>query len=217
MNIYLKLSEIREYNGLSKGAFADSVGIDRSQYSKIENGKLTPTVNQLMEISSIYKVSLDWLIAGKGEMQKKHEDPIHVMKGPAIKKTEETRPRIPMDAAAGSLSVALDGVTLNQCEQLPIIKAFSRYDFTIFARGNSMSPEYQSGDELACIYIKNTSFVQWGRVHVLDTTQGIIVKRIFDAGESILCKSDNDQYSEFNIHKSELYNIALVIGMIRRY
>ena len=54
-----------------------------------------------------------------------------------------------------------------------------------------MLPEYHSGDELACLYIKNTSFVQWGRCHVLDTAQGIIVKRIFDSGEFIRCVSDN--------------------------
>ena len=77
-----------------------------------------------------------------------------------------------------------------------------------------MLPEYHSGDELACLYIKNTSFVQWGCCHVLDTAQGIIVKWIFDSGEFIRCISDNEDY---NIHKSEVYSISLIIGMLRRY
>lgn len=122
-----------------------------------------------------------------------------------------------MDAAAGSITVATDGIAIGNCEQLPIIKAFARYDFTIFARGDSMLPEYHSGDELACIYIRNTRFIQWGRIHVIDTAQGILVKRIFDSGDSIICKSDNSDYPDFRIDKSEFYNIALVIGMIRRY
>ena len=156
----------------------------------------------------------EWLLTGKGEMLKTEKPPTHIKKQ---REEEETRPRIPMDATAGSLSIAVDNVTMEQCEQMPVIKAFSRYDFTIFARGDSMEPEYHSGDELACLYIKNTSFVQWGRTHVLDTAQGIIVKRIFDNEEAILCKSDNELYPDFNIHKSELYNIALVIGVLRRY
>jgi phage repressor protein C with HTH and peptisase S24 domain len=123
-----------------------------------------------------------------------------------------------MDAAAGSLTAAADGITIDDCEQLPVIKAFARYDFTIFARGDSMFPEYHSGDELACLYVKNTTFIQWGCCHVLDTVQGIVVKRIYDDGEYILCKSENSElFKDFRIHKTEVYNIALVIGLVRRY
>lgn len=78
-----------------------------------------------------------------------------------------------------------------------------------------MSPEFHSGDELSCLYVKPMSFIQWGRKHVLDTSQGGIVKRIFDDDEYILCKSENiELYKDFKIHKSEVYNLALVIGLI---
>ncbi|MEG1539220.1 MAG: helix-turn-helix transcriptional regulator, partial [Muribaculaceae bacterium] len=66
-------------------------------------------------------------------------------------------------------------------------------------------------------YIQNTSFIQWGRSHILDTAQGIIVKYIYDNDDSIICKSENPRFADFNILKSEVYNIALVIGLIRRY
>lgn len=191
--------------------FSSSIKVDNSQYSKIEQGKLMPTINTLMEIYSIYGVSIDWLLTGKGEME-------IVEKKETQKTIEETRPRIPINAAAGSLSNALDGITIDKTEQIPIIKAFSKYDFTIFARGNSMEPEFYSGDELACLYLKATDFIQWGRYHVLDTMQGVLVKRIYEEGNYIICKSDNlDYYKDFKIHKSEIYNIALVVGCIRRY
>ena len=98
----------------------------------------------------------------------------------------ETRPRIPVDAAAGTLSIAINPVHHNDCEYIPIIPTFPRYDFTIVTRGDSMLPDFHSGDELACTFVKESSFIQWGRVHVLDTAQGVVLKRIFDKKNNIL-------------------------------
>lgn len=136
------------------------------------------------------------------------------------KSREETRPRIPLNAAAGSISVALDGITNEDSEQLPFVSAFSNYNYTILVKGDSMEPEFMSGDELACLQLTNgkARFIQWGRYHVLDTAQGVVVKRIYDNGEYILCKSENKElYPDFQILKEDIYNIGLVIGMLRRY
>lgn len=132
----------------------------------------------------------------------------------------DTRPRIPLNAAAGSVTVALSGVKAEDMEDLPFIHAFSNYNYTILVKGDSMEPEFHSGDELACLQLTNgkANFIQWGRYHVLDTAQGVVVKRIYDNGEYILCKSENKElYPDFKIHKEEIYNIGLVIGMLRRF
>ncbi len=154
------------------------------------------------------EVSAEWLLRGK--------EPMYLADGSA-EALDETRPRIPYEAAAGTLTVGMDGVMPYDCEQMPVVKAFPHYDFTILVRGESMAPEYQSGDEVACLYVRNSSYTQWGRVHVLDTTQGVVIKRIYDNGETVLCKSDNPRYGDFSIPKSEVFNVALVIGLIRRY
>ena len=129
----------------------------------------------------------------------------------------ETRPRIPFDAAAGSLSLAIDSVPASECEQIPIIPTFPRYDFSIIARGDSMTPEFQSGDELACAFVKESAFIQWGRAHVLDTAQGVVLKRIFDKQTHILCRSINNEYPDFEIPKTEIFHIAIVVGLIRHF
>lgn len=216
-NLKDRIEKLSQIYARSMREFELNCGLNRGVLSNIKSDG-TIGVDKASKILDKHpEVSPEWLLTGKGEMLKKQESPVHIIKESTVKEPEETRPRIPMDAAAGSLSIAADGILMEQCEQLPVIKVFSRYDFTIFVKGDSMEFEYHSGDELACLYIKNTSFVQWGCVHILDTTQGILVKRIFDAGESILCRSDNDRYPDFHIHKSELHNIALVIGMLRRY
>ena len=105
--------------------------------------------------------------------------------------------------------------TAEDCEQLPIIPFFPKYDFTIIVRGESMEPEYKSGDELACLIIGESSFIQWGRTYVLDTAQGIVVKRVFDGSGDLLCKSNNPDYPDFKIPKEEVFHMALVVGSIR--
>ena len=60
--IGLKIKELRKLNKLTQVEFSSEINIDNSQLSKIEQGKLMPTLNQLMEISSKFKKSLDWLV-----------------------------------------------------------------------------------------------------------------------------------------------------------
>ena len=131
------------------------------------------------------------------------------------RKEEQTRPRIPYTAAAGSLTSAIEGITEDECEQVPRINIFPDYDFTIVLKGSSMEPKYEGGDEVACKRIDNTSFIQWGRVHVLDTAQGILIKRIYQDGDKIRCVSYNPEYPDFSIDKSEIYSMNLVVGLVR--
>jgi phage repressor protein C with HTH and peptisase S24 domain len=126
----------------------------------------------------------------------------------------ETRPRIPLTAAAGSLSNAAKGITLKDCEQMPIVKQFPSYDFTMFVKGDSMSPKYESGDEIACRWIDQSRFIQWGKIHVLDTSQGIVIKKVYEDGEKIRCVSINTDYPAFSIPKEDVYSMALVIGAL---
>ena len=209
-----RLDSFMKYRNLNDNKLTNETGISNGLIGKARKRGALSQDNISKILYAFPELDANWLLTGKGEMLKLGDTAPDL---PNKNEFENTRPRIPLDAAAGSLTVAVDGITANDCEQIPVIRAFARYDFTIFTHGDSMIPEYHSGDELACVYIKDTSFIQWGRVHVIDTAQGILVKRIFDGGDSIICKSDNPNYPDFSVHKSEFFNVALVIGMIRRY
>lgn len=128
----------------------------------------------------------------------------------------ETRPHIPYTAAGGVLTEVLEGISESSCERRPKINVLPDYDFTITVKGDSMEPKYEGGDDIACKRIDNTSFIQWGKTHVLNTSQGIIVKRIYDDGNKIKCVSYNSEaYPAFSIDKSEIYSISIVVGLIR--
>ncbi len=201
-----RVRQVIEMAGMSVSKFAEKVNIGQTTLNNQLLEKRALSIDVLNKILNAFpELSAEWLLRGKGPMYCEHTEEV------------ETRPRIPFDAAAGTLTVGVDGVMPYQCEQMPVVRAFPRYDFTILVRGESMAPEYQSGDEVACLYVRESTYTQWGRVHVLDTTQGVVIKRIYDRGDMVLCKSDNPRYEDFSIPKSEVFNIALVIGLIRRY
>lgn len=102
------------------------------------------------------------------------------------------------------------------CERY-VVPAFRKADYLIQIRGNSMTPTYLSGDIVACQRITMGHFFQWNEVYVLDTDQGVIIKRVkrgTDA-EHLLIISDNPDYEPFELHHSEVYHMALVQGIIR--
>lgn len=213
--ILTRISQIAENEGITITALEKRIGASKGVLSRaLAKGSDIQSKWVQSIVDNYHQYSAEWLLTGRGEMTKANASPCSLNESNTVR---ETRPRIRLDAAAGALSIAENGIYLEECEQLPLIESLPKYDFTIFAKGDSMSPEYESGDELACLFIRESQFIQSGRVHVLDTAQGIVVKIVYDEGEYFLCSSINQRYRDFRIHKSEVFNIALVVGLLRKY
>lgn len=179
-----------------------------SKWIPSSNGNLK-LIRSIKEYNSIEECISDAKNIKLNDIDKNYDQ------APTIPTQEETRPRIPLNALAGVLTESVSDVIMSDCEQIPVIKIFPQYDFTILVKGDSMCPRYESGDEIACKRISGSNFIQWGKVHVLDTTQGILIKRIYDAGDNIRCNSYNTDYPDFEIPKKEIYSISLVVGLLR--
>ena len=204
---YLKLAG---YGGRNK--FEKAIGKSEGYLSGALKKNSAIGSDVLLEIRTMFpELNMDWLISGDGEMLK-------TKLGINKSKSTETRPRIPLNATAGTVSIALSGVKAEDSEDMPVVVAFSNYNYTLIVKGDSMEPEFHSGDEIACLQVTQSQYIQWGRYHALDTSQGILIKRIYDDGDCILCKSEaHDLYKDFKIPKRDIYNIALVVGLLRRY
>lgn len=197
---------------------AAKLGITQGALSKIKNGMMVPSD----ELAS--RIALVWGLEDFTEkvIEARREDTMKVLqKAKPVweSKTADvvklpTRPRLPVSAAAGSLSQYNQGVLLEQCEQVPVIRNFPDYDYTMFIKGNSMEPKYESGDEIA---IKKAEFViEWGKDYVLDTEDGIIFKKIYEDGDNIRCVSYNhDEYPDFLVPKGIIYGYYKFVGMVR--
>lgn len=206
MGLLERAKEFINYKSLTAKQFEQIVGLSNGAFSKLSDSIRKSTVDRIS--NAFPDLNTNWLLTGEGEMLKSSC-------GGVSQKSSNTRPRIPYDAAAGTLTETVDGVAEYQCEQVPIIGVFPRYDFTIRIVGRSMEPEYFAGDEVACLRVNEKRFLQWGRVHVLDTTQGVVIKRIYDNGDCIVCKSFNPEFPDFSIPKEDIRSYNLVVGSIR--
>ncbi len=219
-DILERIKEFIDYKGIAIASFEKRVGMSNASFSKqLKKGGAIGTDKLENILLSFPDLSPLWLLTGKGKMLRfeEEEDFDEQRNYQSIDRQIETRPRIPFDAVAGSLSAAVSSVSKYDCELVPVIPTFPRYDFTIVTRGDSMLPDFHSGDELACTFVKESSFIQWGRTHVLDTTQGVVLKKIFDRKHNILCRSINSDYPDFEVPKDEIYHIAIVVGLIRHF
>ena len=228
MEIVQRIKKLIEekYGVRGTTSFAKAIGVEQVTLSRQLNGQRGLSFDVIEAILKAFPdVSAEWLIRGEEQKSK----PIRMIKPGKLLRLKgvgtdtkicdivdsETRPRIPVKASAGSLTTMVDGITEIQCEQFPVVHNFPKYDFTIHISGDSMVPYYISGDEVACLRITSATFIQWGRVHVLDTSQGIVIKRIYDNGDTIRCVSYNPDYPDFNVPKDEIFSYNLVVGTLR--
>ena len=197
---------------------AGRLGITQGALSKIKNGMMVPSDELADRIARLWEGETFKDIVNEA----RREDTLKVLKKAQPRRevdTEEvvilpTKPRLPVSAAAGSLSEYSQGVMLEQCEQMPIIRNFPDYDYTMYIKGNSMEPKYESGDEIA---IKKAEYViEWGKDYVLDTQDGVIFKKIYEEGENIRCVSYNhDEYPDFLVPKSIIFGYYKFVGLVR--
>ena len=218
-------SIIDQQYGKNKRAFASAVGVGATVVQNIvgtRQGK--PSYDVLERICANANISPEWLLTGNGPMLKSAE-PINTYKPlsgptPAVAMVpaggQQGIPLIPFSAMAGALQGEVTALEY-ECEHY-VVPAFRNADFLIPITGSSMQPTYFSGDIVACQRIPMSSiFFQWNKPYVLDTAQGAIIKRIKPGSDKqhVLIVSDNTDYDPFELPLSEIYSVALVIGLIR--
>ena len=204
----LILKSLKEYKGFSSDAeFARFIGVGPTvlaTWYKRNTFNLRKIVNVFPEINEIY------LMTGQGQMLAEKEERYREAKGQVI-------PLLSISAMAGynedNWSVMIASSPLYSVPEVP------NADFLIKVAGDSMMPKYYEGDLVACRFITELLFFQWGKTYVLDTSQGVMVKNIYedkDNPNNVLLVSENaEKYPPFAIPRSDIRKLALVVGSIR--
>ena len=128
-------------------------------------------------------------------------------------------PLIPLDAVAGLPGDDNDGVLFDSCERYTIPEFSAKgAQYLIRVSGTSMLPKYNNGDILACRKIDEITFFQWGKVYVMDTRQGMLVKNVLpdkSNPDNVLCVSENkSEFPPFSLPKEEIRSLSIVVGVI---
>lgn len=118
-------------------------------------------------------------------------------------------PLLPLSAQGGSLNDFVVSVRDMDCEK--IISPISDADYAISISGDSMAPEYPNGCQILIKRINERAFIEWGRDYVLDTCNGVVIKRLAPSEKEgfVRCVSLNPNpiYAPFDVSLQDVYGI----------
>lgn len=190
--------------------FAKQIEIGKSFLSDIKAGRKVLSEQLVLKICKLEpRVNKTWLLTGEGEMltgvqteqtkQSFTESDIHLI------------PLLPVSAQGGSLNEFVVSIKESSCEK--IISPIKGADYAMSVSGESMAPEYPSGSQILIKRIDEKAFIDWGRVYVLDTCNGTVIKRLFpsDTADKVLCKSINPEFPPFEVSLSDVYAVYRVL------
>lgn len=216
-----RIKDIVSLTGKSVRFVAKEIGISQASMQSCFTGQTKPSFDTLQKLIETYNINPNWLLMGEGEMQKNNNqiknlnnNHIQITENIDIDKNYIALYDFSSTARYGSFS---EMISNEKIIEKYIIPDFKNVDWMISVRGNSMYPKYSSGDIIGCRVLKESRFIQWGKVYAIATReQGILVKRLqqSEINDCIKAVSDNPNYGAFDIPKNEILGIALVVGMV---
>ncbi|MBR6077326.1 MAG: helix-turn-helix transcriptional regulator [Paludibacteraceae bacterium] len=216
--ILSRIQEIADKKAITITALETKLGASKGVLSRALRNDTDIQSKWLQIIVENYPdISPSWLLTGEGPMLKADSD--GEVKVSKAEPSADGLPLVPIEAVAGFNGDDMPGVRLEDCLRYVVPEfAAAGAEYLIRVSGSSMYPKYSSGDILACRRIPEIDFFQWGKIYVIDSSQGAMVKRIYqceDDAACVLCKSDNDKYPPFTLPKSAIRSLSIVIGVIR--
>ena len=207
----IDLKRFREEKKISQSEICDILGIAQPYLSAIENGK-----------RPLNKKKIDLLYKQFGDEILKYKQPDIILEKHSANEDIDNLTYVlllPISAQGGTLDEFVVSVKDGDCEQ--IISPIKGADFAISVSGSSMEPEYPSGSKILIKKINEESFIEWGRCYVLDTCNGIVVKKLAAPIEEdpkygrdyVTCVSVNPDpiYAPFNVPKKDIFGIYRVL------
>ncbi|MDR1652258.1 MAG: helix-turn-helix domain-containing protein [Prevotellaceae bacterium] len=215
-----RIKQIKTENRLTNKLFSERVGLSEDTIKSLFSKDTNPSTETLIKIYSAFPLySLEWILTG-------NENTGIVGNNASIASERVCAGRqdewdfvslydVSAAAGYGTFDEMISGEKIIGRYYIP---DFKNVDWMIYVTGSSMYPKYSSGDIIACREIKESRFIQWGKVYVVATReQGLLVKRLkaSENKDCIKAVPDNPDYDAFDIPKDEILGIALVIGVIR--
>lgn len=207
---------IQDFSNGNKKAFAEMIGVSPTVIENIVGKREgNPSFEVLRKLKfAIANLNTDWLLAGGGSMLITERK-----EATALISAEDENAIYLYDVSASAGFGSFDEmISKEKVIGKYVVPDFRNIDWMIYVKGSSMYPKYSSGDIIACRVLRESRFIQWGKVYVVATReQGILVKCLEESEDKECLKaiSDNPSYKPFNVPKDEIIGIALVVGVIR--
>lgn len=212
MEIKDRISEFIRYKSITIAEFERNVDLANGYIKKFKGSIGSDKLNNI--VSYYPEINIDWLITGKGSMLKSE-----VKDNAGVVVQEEGTPLLPVEAWGGSLSGSSIAILAEQCKKYNV--PISNIDYLIPIAGDSMMPDYCPGDVVAIKRVNEKAFIEWGKVYVLDTCNGVVIKEVQPSENEgyITCISRNTptKYKPFEINlcPENFFGMYAVKGTVR--
>jgi len=219
------ISEVEKLktDGMSYAEIASKLGVLPQFLSNIIKGNRGASEKFVSKFCTVFNINQNDLF-NRQKTYHTEIDSKQVVSQPetvhVIELSKDGIPLIPIEAVAGFALKGDASVMGYEVTEHYLVPEFSvrGVKYLIRVSGSSMYPKYSNGDILACRPITDLSFFQWGKVYVLDTDQGALVKRLYEGRDDLCieCRSDNkEHYPPFQINKTSIRTVSIVVGVIR--
>lgn len=198
-----RLIEFIKSKDLSQRRFETIVGLSNGYVNNISSGI---GAAKFAEISKHFPdLNRDWLLTGEGEM---------LITDNAEPQNEYSTLLLPMSARGGSLIDFSNSAKREECEK--VVSPIKGVDFAMTVTGESMAPEYPNGSRVFIKKINERAFIDWGRVYVLDTCNGAVIKKIMpgSTNDCVRCVSLNKEYPDFEVQFEDMYGMYRVLLLL---
>lgn len=218
MHVNKNIKFLRTRAGWTQKELAEKIGLKQPVIGAYEEERAVPPLNCLLEISDLFKVSIDAL--SRKDLSKLPEKEWKSFSGKEVlaitvdKDDNENIELVSQKASAGYLNGYQDVEYIIDLPKigLPVLPRNVTYRaFEI--KGDSMLP-IPSGAIVFGEYVENLSSIKNGKLYIVVSQQeGIVFKRVFnfsDSKNNLLLVSDNRQYEPYTIHAEDVLEIWAV-------
>lgn len=231
-----RIKSIIAYYNLSVKQFERSIGVSNGYIKSIKTEIGSEKLKKILEVYP--EINEHWLLTGEEEMIPQYNNlimqnnttnsiintgnnsNIHNSSNNKDERDREFNPIIPSTILrTPNLDVMLyirDNI--NNVEHAPLKLLDIRVDLWLRLFDNSLFPKYAIGDLLALIaYPQGEEEIIPGEAYILDTkTNGILTRILYlDEPDSYLAHSNNNDYPDFYIKKSDVIRIFKIIFSVR--
>ncbi len=213
-----ELKSYFEKQQVTQVELAERLGVTKAYINALFNGKKPFGKAQAEKWSNLFGLSVSWLLTGEGSMLKSAEG----SEGAVLprKNFEQGVPYYNVDFIGG-----FDIVTNDQTatpEYLIDYEPYNKATCWCNITGHSMEPEISHGDVLALKLVEDPSFLPFGEVYAIVTTNDMrTVKRIGPASTpdayALIPSNKSPEYGVQELPKRMIRTVFQVLGCMKRF